>query len=762
MANRQGTMSQHALRNDPAKMVKEEASTVAFESLEQEFHTFIATLERDPSLAHVRIEHEKLFRALQKTYTNEKRMIKKSRGLNSELVNNAAHIQKAVQLAKENESTVHNLQRDLEKAWTMTEESHQKEAKSLETTLKLQEELKLATGTSNEARKQHEAHMHQIMQLQSEKEKLQIESNEQMAELQVLQKELTENRAMVRRLEAQKSDLESRWESSSSDLTDSQEKAIQETHKRELLEKEMQQLRWDLEQRSKSYDDTSRELQVLAAAKADVEKDLQFVAEDFAESRSKVESLSAKLEKTTVDLENERKTKSNLKFDLEEAQTNVGTLTSERKRLESEKRRTEKQLEEKAQFALKHKRAADQTKITLAGAQRETKVLCKEIEAARENEDRLHKDLRMLQRERKLHLTQLETTQKKFKEAGHEAAQREDFSLTLEKEIEKLRGELRLQQSAARELEREIGSRDLEIGTARADHKETLQDLAAKHQEIDLLKETTQEREQKIRLQQKQYDSKVKDLEAEVRSVKEHESRIKFLKEDATALKQNIKRLEEDLSQKNALIVTKHYDSERTDALSDKYDHHSRELKRLINVSDDTIQQQKIEINKLANVIKSMGDDFRAHVKECKQVLHERDILGTQLMRRNDELALLGEKIRMQQEALKTGEEQYAERLDDIRIMKLKVKDLDRELVIAKKGSVSFFVIEHALIQKHQELLREQVKVKALADELESPSNLHRWRKLEGSDPAMFEMIQKAQHLQRRLIRKEEQVRIAP
>ena len=32
--------------------------------------------------------------------------------------------------------------------------------------------------------------------------------------------------------------------------------------------------------------------------------------------------------------------------------------------------------------------------------------------------------------------------------------------------------------------------------------------------------------------------------------------------------------------------------------------------------------------------------------------------------------------------------------------------------------------------------------------------NVHRWRKLEGSDPATFELIQKIQTLQRRLIAK--------
>ncbi len=54
--------------------------------------------------------------------------------------------------------------------------------------------------------------------------------------------------------------------------------------------------------------------------------------------------------------------------------------------------------------------------------------------------------------------------------------------------------------------------------------------------------------------------------------------------------------------------------------------------------------------------------------------------------------------------------------------------------------------------------LQERTKVKALSEELENPLNVHRWRKLEGSDPGTYEMIQKIQTLQKRLITKTEEV----
>merc|ERR1712185_695514 len=57
-----------------------------------------------------------------------------------------------------------------------------------------------------------------------------------------------------------------------------------------------------------------------------------------------------------------------------------------------------------------------------------------------------------------------------------------------------------------------------------------------------------------------------------------------------------------------------------------------------------------------------------------------------------------------------------------------------------------------------RDLLHERTKVRALSEELENRMNVHRWRKLEGSDPNTYSMIQRAHALQQNLIRKTEEV----
>lgn len=54
-------------------------------------------------------------------------------------------------------------------------------------------------------------------------------------------------------------------------------------------------------------------------------------------------------------------------------------------------------------------------------------------------------------------------------------------------------------------------------------------------------------------------------------------------------------------------------------------------------------------------------------------------------MRRNDELALLYEKIKIQQSLLNKGENQYNQRIEDIRLLKMEIKKLRREKGILVK-----------------------------------------------------------------------------
>jgi len=68
------------------------------------------------------------------------------------------------------------------------------------------------------------------------------------------------------------------------------------------------------------------------------------------------------------------------------------------------------------------------------------------------------------------------------------------------------------------------------------------------------------------------------------------------------------------------------------------------------------VREKGGEITKLSGIIKTAVDDHQLTKKAYASLMAERDILGTQLIRRNDELALLYEKIKILQITLGKGE----------------------------------------------------------------------------------------------------------
>lgn len=75
-------------------------------------------------------------------------------------------------------------------------------------------------------------------------------------------------------------------------------------------------------------------------------------------------------------------------------------------------------------------------------------------------------------------------------------------------------------------------------------------------------------------------------------------------------------------------------------------------------------------------------------------VSNERDVLGTQLVRRNDELALLYEKLRLQQMTLSKGQVQYTNRVNEIRLLRIKLSDMQREQHMLKNSIANIDVLK--------------------------------------------------------------------
>lgn len=122
---------------------------------------------------------------------------------------------------------------------------------------------------------------------------------------------------------------------------------------------------------------------------------------------------------------------------------------------------------------------------------------------------------------------------------------------------------------------------------------------------------------------------------------------------------QQINQLKEEISIKDTQKQDEDHKLKTHQNENSKLTKQIQSIKQQIQSSDDMIKTQDNDISRLKYVISEAEGEKLKQKKDYEMVINERDILGTQLIKRDEELALLYEKIKIQKSTLKKGENYY-------------------------------------------------------------------------------------------------------
>lgn len=400
----------------------------------------------------------------------------------------------------------------------------------------------------------------------------------------------------------------------------------------------------------------------------------------------------------------------------------------------------------------------EDSKTPLRILQQEVDSLQKELLKHRKVEDQLEREKLTVEKEKLLQLKATERAEGRTREQEDMLREQERITASLGQEMEGYKEELQRLRKVIYQLEKDRERLGNESGEQKNILSEQIEKIKLKDVHIMELQKKIIDWESKLKQQQQLYETVRTDRNHYSKQLIESQDEIAEMRKKIKIMDHQIEQLKEEIVTKDQAIVKEYFDYQRVEKLREHIQNELNRKNLLLDSNTELIKQQDIEIKRLISTIKRMDDESLLQRKEYDQVINERDILGTQLIRRNDELSLLYEKLRVQQSTLCAGEVQYNLRLDDIKILKIQVKDLQREINITKNNTNKIDGLKREVLVLQKELLQERTKVTALSEELENPMNVHRWRKLEGSDPATFELIQKVQTLQKRLISKTEEV----
>jgi len=328
----------------------------------------------------------------------------------------------------------------------------------------------------------------------------------------------------------------------------------------------------------------------------------------------------------------------------------------------------------------------------------------------------------------------------------------------LEQEIAGFKIEAQKQRKLIFSLEKE---RDRFINEASVSSQNCMQALEKNKvldNQISDYKKKIKEAELRLKQQQGLYEAVRSDRNLYSKNFLEAQDEITEKKRKLKIMNHQIEQLKEEISTKEGQLSKKHADLEEVAQEKIKLQSNLNALTLQRKKHDKIVKDLKKQQVNLERMLHDVTAELDRKKKQFEEVVNERDILGTQLIRRNDELRLVYEKIRIQQSTLGKGETQYRQRLDDIRLLKMEIKRLRREKTILNKTVSNVEQLKREVHHAQRSLLRERMRCRALEEELETPMNVHRWRKLKGSDPSTYEKIQKIQTLQKRLIQKTEEV----
>jgi chromosome segregation ATPase len=210
---------------------------------------------------------------------------------------------------------------------------------------------------------------------------------------------------------------------------------------------------------------------------------------------------------------------------------------------------------------------------------------------------------------------------------------------------------------------------------------------------------------------------------------------------------------EKEASLENAMKSINYYKKQVTEL--------NRKVERREIVINELRSQLELEGKNegtLLEEINGLNLNVKKLEKDRTELATTRNVFGTQLVRRNDEIALLYEKIRLLEGVLTRGCQAYDSCSARLREAERKLVSFKNETILLANERKLTHELRRALAASERELGLERVKLRALESEQTQIFNVHKWRDMSLREPATYELVSKVGMLQKRLVAKSEQV----
>lgn len=508
------------------------------------------------------------------------------------------------------------------------------------------------------------------------------------------------------------------------------------------------------------------ELHEKTAAHAAEEKALKKLDNSIARTKHKMEEyinqyerLYRELQDHTAELDRQNALNEKMEIEIQEKASYIENLQSDIKRSAKEIVKTNQMREhakEKCQEAVESKTTADAKQDALN----------KQIAQIRETDaPSVRREIESLDRQIVAVKQELEILKKKH--LGSERASKamvdliqlnKNGKINLSVEIKILEEEVEHHKAQIRSMLQEKDRFEHDAEIANQQYYTALEELKLQELQIQELNKKISSDLTKLKQKQSLYESVRSDRNLYSKQLIDSQDEINALKRKFRSMNHHIDQMKEEISAKDHAIVKEHFLHHSVDKERELLKNELTKIKKQVQSSEVIIENQRVEVMKLQRIIEEADLESQRQKNELSSVLSERNLLTGQLVKRNSELNEMYEKIKIQRSNLRIGERNYNKYLESLAAWQHQLVEVVRNQSDTIASLAKLEQLRHRVIQLEKDILKEQIKARSLQDELETPMNVHRWRKLESSEPKMYEKITQIQLLQRQLVQMSDKV----
>ncbi|XP_076265822.1 cilia- and flagella-associated protein 58-like [Rhynchophorus ferrugineus] len=728
----------------------------AFSIIERDYNKTVNELELNPDTAHFADDFNKLFEAFFQTYTKQKDAEEQNADYSQTIKKNKSQLEAAFKLAEEDKTTIDTLKQEIDKAWKLADAAHAREQLAQEIIDNLRAQVENLNAEIEFKNKMNQD-TDEVGELSKHKDGLERERDKLLNEVTQLTTKLNNALSYQEELEKKNSEADLRLNEVSGQLEDQSAEISRVKRAKEKLEADVFELRYKVEDKDASIHEMNGVINEQSKRITRLEQDVKDqktindkIQKEYDQNVTKTAKLQDDYNNALFEIDKGKKQFQEKLIDIKASEDEVLRLKNDISKVMKLKDILEKKV-------LSSNQEKDELTMEKANMRQRIAILEREIDDYKRFADEDKRAIDTVNKEKDILNKNIQRQQAVARDQLKLIQIQDQSKKKLELELDTFFIESGKQKKQIHQLELERDRLAEEQQELTKTIEDNLDDIREKKGHIFDLKKTITENENKIRQQQNVYEAIRADRNSLQKVLQEATAECGELRRKLKIVFHQTEQLKEDISVKEKLLI-------KDENIMRKITKEKENLKievmsglNQIRALKEEIKEQKEEEKRLHKAILDQERSLREQQKDLEQLMNERDVLGSQLVRRNDEIALLNEKIKILQSTLCRGETQYDQRLEDIKLLKIEVKRLRQKKMLMSKSMNNMTDLRQEIFHLERDLTKSRLKCKALEQEMQNPLNIHRWRKLEGSDPEVLDLLQKIKILQKRLLQQASQ-----